>query len=222
MTDFDKTKQYHEMDKDRLEHSCLSIVRNLLNHNFVPRGIFIGNRSSTESSFLDFIVRLAQDESALQNINHPEIKHILALIAGRWAVVRLTPSKQNSLLVDIYSSINRFFSDNKINCHFNEADLENGTYEEFEKMINAFREEVPERDLLLVIEDDLENISELTTNGNLNAYAITLLNLTRAFSSNGHSALIYSLRNYDFIHQEDVAFKTIIKILDHEFDIILL
>ena len=216
MTDFDKTKQCPEMDKDKLEHSCLSIVRNLLNHNFVPRGIFIGNRSSTESSFLDFIVRLAQDESALQEIHEKRIQYILKLIAGKYSIVRLTISTHDSFLTDFYISLNRFLSENNINYHFIEHNWQNSDYDQFKRMITVFREEIHNKDLLLVIDEDMENIKKHAVNGNLNAYAITLLNLTRAFSSNGHSALIYSLRNFNFLQQDDAA-KIISKILDHEF-----
>jgi len=118
--------------------------------------LVVGNYGTGKSHLMSVLSLVAEDESYVSMIHHPQVAEAAKAIAGRFKVHRIEISSQMSLRDIITQQLEVFLEKHGVSYSFPPADKVVNNKAAFEEMMSAFAEVHPDQGVLLVVDEFLE------------------------------------------------------------------
>ena len=118
--------------------------------------LVVGNYGTGKSHLMSVLSLVAEDESYVPMIHHPQVAEAAKAIAGRFKVHRIEISSQMSLRDIITQQLEVFLEKHGVSYSFPPADKVVNNKAAFEEMMSAFAEVHPNQGVLLVVDEFLE------------------------------------------------------------------
>ena len=118
--------------------------------------LVVGNYGTGKSHLMSVLSLVAEDESYVSMIHHPQVAEAAKAIAGRFKVHRIEISSQMSLRDIITQQLEVFLEKHGVSYTFPPADKVVNNKAAFEEMMSAFAEVHPDQGVLLVVDEFLE------------------------------------------------------------------
>ncbi|WP_218918124.1 DUF6079 family protein [Falsihalocynthiibacter arcticus] len=118
--------------------------------------LVVGNYGTGKSHLMSVLSLVAEDESYVPMIHHPQVAEAAKAIAGRFKVHRIEISSQMSLRDIITQQLEVFLEKHGVSYTFPPADKVVNNKAAFEEMMSAFAEVHPDQGVLLVVDEFLE------------------------------------------------------------------
>ena len=118
--------------------------------------LVVGNYGTGKSHLMSVLSLVAEDESYVPMIHHPQVAEAAKAIAGRFKVHRIEISSQMSLRDIITQQLEVFLEKHGVSYSFPPADKVVNNKAAFEEMMSAFSEVHPNQGVLLVVDEFLE------------------------------------------------------------------
>lgn len=118
--------------------------------------LVVGNYGTGKSHLMSVLSLVAEDESYVPMIHHPQVAEAAKAIAGRFKVHRIEISSQMSLRDIITQQLEVFLEKHGVSYSFPPADKVVNNKVAFEEMMSAFAEVHPNQGVLLVVDEFLE------------------------------------------------------------------
>jgi len=119
--------------------------------------LVVGNYGTGKSHLMSMLSSLAEDESLLPMVNHPDVAEAAKQIAGRFKVLRIEIGSTEMSLRDIFvDSLEPFLDKLDVDYAFPDAKSVANNKGAFEDMMEAFHQVFPGQGLLIVIDELLD------------------------------------------------------------------
>lgn len=118
--------------------------------------LVVGNYGTGKSHLMSVLSLVAEDDSYVSMIHHPQVAEAAKAIAGRFKVHRIEISSQMSLRDIITQQLEVFLEKHGVSYTFPPADKVVNNKAAFEEMMSAFAEVHPDQGVLLVVDEFLE------------------------------------------------------------------
>lgn len=152
----------------------------------------IGNYGTGKSHLMSLVSLIAENDAYLQYIEHDNIKHMFASIAGKYNVLRFELGNQDSLWKVVTFQLQRYLT--RLGIDFEFAIESPKTYtEQLGDMMATYEEHYPNKGLMLMIDEMLSYLKGRAAMGML-AQDLPVLQALGQCCSNGHFAFMYGVQ----------------------------
>lgn len=126
----------------------------------------VGNYGTGKSHRMSVVSAVAEDESLLDEINHPQVREAARKIAGRFKVVRtVIGASEMSLRNMLIQVLEEYLATIDVRYVFPKADTIPNHIDAFSRMMEAFHKVYPDHGLLFVVDELLDYLRARTEKG---------------------------------------------------------